>query len=463
MAKSTFLRMVLRGAYGLAWSLARPFLRRHKRLQEGFAWRLVPEDWSGPATHTGSGDAEKITYAEADVWIQAASGGEAYLVWELLEHLAARREAAGRPEPLRVLATTWTRQGLEILQGMAVKLHEAHPWLNARATFFPLDAPGVMGRALEQARPRVVALLETELWPGLLMACEKRRIPVLVLNGRMTEKSLRHYLKLDAVEPDIWKDMAPAQVCAISKADGERFAALFGADRVETAPNIKFDRAAAAPAVSDVSESLRALLPPELHAGKTVLLASVREEEESAVLSIVQSLRAASAPTIIIAPRHMHRAKPWLTLLQGAQIPAAARSRQEGAVPAASVIVWDAFGELAQLYRLADAVFVGGSLAPLGGQNFLEALALGKIPCCGPHLDNFAWALEESAPGAGDSLEALGLLRLGQDSRAIASLLQEQIEKLADSAIVRERFREWLAPRLGGSDRCARAVLERLE
>ena len=145
MAKGSLLRALLSGAYSLAWTAATPFLRRHKRLREGFMWRLVPEDWSGPVTRTGSGDTEKTVHAEADIWLQAASGGEAYLVWELLSRIAAQREQAGTPEPLRVLATTWTRQGLEVLQGMAIRLKEAHPWLTVRATFFPLQAAAVAG------------------------------------------------------------------------------------------------------------------------------------------------------------------------------------------------------------------------------------------------------------------------------------------------------------------------------
>ncbi len=106
---------------------------------------------------------------------------------------------------------------------------------------------------------------------------------------------------------------------------------------------------------------------------------------------------------------------------------------------------------------------MGGSLAPLGGQNFLEALALGKIPCCGPHLDNFAWALEASAPDAADSLEALGLLRRGPDADAVAALLRRQLASPEDAEAVCGRFRAWLAPRLGGTDQCVRALLKHME
>lgn len=460
--KRSVLRALLSGAYGLAWLAARPVLCRHKRLQEGFPQRLVPDGWPGSALGMETGDGSASSHTRSDIWLQAASGGEAYLVWELLAHLAVLCEKQGTPEPLRVLATTWTRQGLDILQDMSGKLHEKHPWLSVRSAFFPLDAPKLMEKALDQVRPRVVGLLETELWPGLMLACEKRHVPMLILNGRMTDKSLRGYLKLEAVIPGFWESIAPKHVCAISKADAGRFARIFGGDRVEAVPNIKFDRATAT-AIPAVSDPLLKLLPPELHARQTVLLASVREQEEPALLSVIQTLRAHDAPTIVVAPRHMHRVKPWQALLSGAKLPAVMRSKQEGTIPAGSIVIWDTFGELGQLYQLADAVFVGGSLAPLGGQNFLEPLALGRIPCCGPHLDNFAWALEPSGEAERDSLETLGLLQTGENAKAVAALLQQQLTLPTPHDAVRERFQHWLAPRLGGSARCAQRLLDEMK
>ncbi len=461
IVKRSVLRALLSGAYGLAWLAARPVLRRHKRLQDGFPQRLVPDGWPGPALGTETDGGSANACAKADIWLQAASGGEAYLVWELLAHLAVLRERQGDPEPLRVLATTWTRQGLDILRNMSGKLHEKHPWLSVRPTFFPLDDPKLMEKALEQARPRVVGLLETELWPGLMLACEKRNIPMLILNGRMTDKSLRGYLRLGAVVPGFWESIAPKHVCAISKTDAGRFARIFGGDRVEAVPNIKFDRATAT-AMPAVSAPLLKLLPPELHARQTVLLASVREQEEPALLSVIQTLHAHGAPTIIVAPRHMHRVKPWQALLSGAKLPAVMRSKQTEIIPAGSIVIWDTFGELGQLYQLADAVFVGGSLAPLGGQNFLEPLALGRIPCCGPHLDNFTWALESSGEAERDSLETLGLLQIGENAKAVATLLQQQLAAPTHHDAVRERFQRWLAPRLGGSARCAQRLLDEM-
>ena len=450
--------------YGLAWTLARPILRRHHRLRDGFSWRLVPDNWAG------SPDLEKqpaTQRPQTDVWIQAASGGEAYLAWEIASRLPELRQMTkGQPdEPLRLLVTTWTRQGLEILQAMATKLTQPHPELSIRATFFPLDTPGLMDRALQQARPKVVALLETELWPGLMLACAKHHVPVLVLNGRMTEKSLRQYRHLQTLFQGVWEQMVPTHIAAISTEDGKRFAELFGPERVEVVSNIKFDRALPATTDEASSPELLALLPPSVHGGRTVLLASVREEEEEAIMGVVRYLRTGrtgeTLPTIIIAPRHMHRVQHWLERLHGDTLLPLTRTGRTEAFPASSVIVWDTFGELGQLYRLADAVFVGGSLAPLGGQNFLEPLGLGKIPCCGPSLENFAWALQGTAACPEDTLESRGLLHRCKDAHTVAVTLKQALSNSPSPNTVIERFRNWLEPRLGGTRRCAELVLTR--
>lgn len=433
-------RAFLRLAYGAAWRLARPLLRRNMRLADGFAWRLVPPAWSG--VQPGS--------RPVDVWIQAASGGEAYLAAELLQRLADG-------SPLSVLVTTWTRQGLEVLHGMAEKLRSAHPELSVRVTLFPLDQPGLMERAMDQARPRVIVLLETELWPGLLLSAAARHIPVLVLNGRMTEKSLGRYQQLDRLSPGFWQGLEPRAITAVSRADAQRFAALFGEDRVSVAPNIKFDRCLpdAAPAC---------VLPIVPRADRpVVLLASTREEEEETLMHTVRRLRhppSGDPPTLIIAPRHLHRVSAWKERLTALGEKPVLRSSPESVQsPAGSLLIWDAFGELNALHASVDAVFVGGSLAPLGGQNFLEALAAGRIPCCGPHLENFSW-VSDGDPS--DSLTAHGLLVLCPDPIRLAENLLRQARNPDPPQEVRQRFLQWLQPRLGGAECCAALLRQSL-
>ncbi len=452
--------------YSLLWLFALPFLRCSHRLREGFSWRLVPKNWvkiSGLPADNASRKSHGV-----DVWIQAASGGEAYLAWEIIKHLVELRRRAGLMEsrPLRLLVTTWTRQGLEILQGMAAK--QAYPDISIRTTFFPFDSFCLMNRALDQARPKVVALLETELWPGLLLACARRNIPVFILNGRMTAKSLRGYRCLEAVCSGFWQQMAPQRIAAVSPGDAARFAELFGRERVEIAPNIKFDRAVPQKQDAHTIPTFANLLPTAVHSGRTILLASVRTEEEEDLMRVLRYLRTGSLrdapPTIIIAPRHMHRVRSWCERLRAEGLTPLTRAGRVQVFPAGAIIVWDTFGELGGLYRLADAVFVGGSLAPLGGQNFLEPLGLGRIPCCGPSLENFAWALEGTAEAPEDRLEARGLLHRCADAYSVATILKQAIVAPHEAPqAVAARFYNWLAPRRGGALYCARLIEQAMQ
>jgi 3-deoxy-D-manno-octulosonic-acid transferase len=445
------------GLYSLAWTLARPFLRRNPRLADGFAERLVPPDWAGfPGTGTGG------PVAAADVWIQAASGGEARLACALLEELEKRKT------PLTVLLTTWTRQGRDILEAGIARLPANGP-VRALARFVPLDDPALMRRALAQSGVRLLVLLETEIWPGLLLACREAGVPVLLTNGRLRERTLRNYLRSAC----LWRGMAPARIAAISEADAGRFRRLFPAVPVTVAGNIKFDQAApAAPAASGVAPAAPDIAPPllSLLTGEgrrpVVLFASVREEEEAALRDVLQE-PAVRESRLIVAPRHMRRIAAWGALLDGAGLSWASRSSFSSAPRSdADAILWDAFGELPWLYRMADATFVGGSLAPLGGQNFLEALAAGTTPFVGPHLDNFAWALGDEKTAGATGLAQSGLVRVVPDARALAKSLGAAVARGpladADRAATRARFAAWLAPRRGGTAAQAEVILEML-
>ena len=152
--------------------------------------------------------------------------------------------------------------------------------------------------------------------------------------------------------------------------------------------NIKFDRATGAPFLERADNPLAHLVAEDR---AFLVLGSVREQEEGVVLELIRQLLDGDPQcTIGLCPRHMHRIESWAGLLTGARIPWVRRSALTG--PAApGVVLWDAFGELGQAYALARRAFVGGSLARLGGQNFLEPLAQGVPPCTGPHTRNFDW------------------------------------------------------------------------
>lgn len=448
-----FGHIFLTRLYGLAWRLARPILRRNKRLADGFERRLVPNDWAKPC----------------DVWLQAASGGEAYLLWETLAALPPLPE--GR-SPLRILATTWTRQGLEVLHGMAATLKKSRPDLAIHITLFPLDHPALMYKALKMAEPKVVVLLETELWPGLLFACKRKHIPVLVLNGRLSAKSARNYRLMNSLAPDFWRAVGPIAVSAMSETDATRYRSLLPAERVSVAPNIKFDRALSqTPQPADIAP-LAALLPSS---SPILLLASVREQEERHLSLLTKALAAAHPEVlIIVAPRHLHRVDPWIDALAGRSVRLRSGLTPKLPARAGQIVIWNRFGELSTLYALASHVFIGGSLAPLGGQNFLEALTCGRIPHTGPHLSNFAWALDSNATAqtalpsptsptsqtsptsAPDSLPGHKLIRISPDAESLYEALHTALTTPPEAPeTVRARFAAWLNARKGGATKSA--------
>lgn len=352
-------------AYSLLWMLVLPFLALSRRLRAGWRQRL------------GAGFP-----SQCDLWIQGASAGECALVNTLLD--SPEFTALAQTRPLRVLATSCTTQGLEILQAAP-----ARPHITVLASSFPFDLPVIARRVLRTVRPAAVVLLETEIWPGLLLACARQDTPVIALNARMTTASLAGYLALRPV----LRAMGPSRVGAIAPADAARFGMIFGRDRITVTGNIKFDRAHGAPVLNRAANPLSGLIPEQT---TFLVLGSVRAEEEDAVFNLIQAVQAARPDCVIgLFPRHMHRCDAWRARLAAARRPAHNRSALVGPVNPGTVILWDRFGELSQAYALAHRAFVGGSLARLGGQNFLEPLAQGVIPAVGPHLRNFDWVGEE--------------------------------------------------------------------
>lgn len=421
-------------AYSLLWRAARPVLRRHKRLRADFAQRLVPEEWG----------AFPWGRQPADLWVQAASGGEAFLARQLL---AVLNEccASQHVRVLRVLATSCTRQGLDVLEAAPAMNH-----MQLAVRVFPLDEPALMRRACDLAAPRALALLETELWPGLMFACAQSSTPVMVLNGRMTAKSHSWYRLL----APLWRRISPAKIFAMSQPDAARFADLFGRERVSLMPNMKFDGVSPHILPIDPASPAFSLLPPDL---PVILLASIRQEEESLLIPVITYLRNnAPQAAIVVAPRHMERVAAWdaaLTNTFGANhaLRSSLEQRHEAA-GSGQVIIWDRFGELTALYARANAVFVGGSLAPLGGQNFLEAAGQGRVPIIGPYWKNFAWV--------GESFFTAALARRVASSSTLGQTLLTLLNNPPDPDTVRLQVEAYIAPRRGGSRLAAQAVMD---
>ncbi|NNG02447.1 MAG: 3-deoxy-D-manno-octulosonic acid transferase [Desulfobacteraceae bacterium] len=409
--------------YRLLWWPAVPLLKSNQRLRQGFDQRTLSRHFLRPA----------------DVWIQAASVGEAYLSKSLLKRFCP-------PTPVNVLITTNTDQGLHVLNTVADGT--GNHMTTVSATYFPFDRPRFMEQALDVINPKLMILLETELWPGLLHALKNRGVPSIIINGRLTEKSARHY----NYRPDFWRAIRPRKVMAVSVADEKRFGVLFGTDIVTRMPNIKLDLAIEAcgnsvtdAGIGDVRERNRPL----------IVLGSIRKAEETDIGNIISRLASVSPDALIaLFPRHIHRLKHWKATLDHKGISWVLRSGTTGTTPSARVILWDTFGELTAAYADCDAAFVGGSLAPLGGQNFMEPLIQGIKPVIGPHWDNFLWI--------GEDVFHSGLVRRVPDWKSVADQLLEDATNGYDKTDVRRRALDYIRKRSGGSDMACLAILEQL-
>jgi 3-deoxy-D-manno-octulosonic-acid transferase len=339
--------------------MAKPLLRFNNRLADGYDQRVRLN----------------VNLQKVDIWIQAASAGESYLACHLMESIAPQKK-------LGILVTTNTRQGMDILTNWQAK--RGNPNIRLEMAFFPFDHPDTMKSAVIQIKPRLLIMLETEIWPGLLAAVKSLSgCKSIILNGRMSPGSFRYY----RLWPSFCHALRPDHIQAITPADARRFATVFGMGDTEVVSNMKFDRIQIT-AASHVNP-LRKYIA---HQTTFCVLGSVRQEEEADVLQIIQSLRQQCPQvTIGLFPRHMHRTPHWRSTLKQAGVSTLMRTRARGPIAPGTVVLWDAFGELQHAFELAGAAFIGGSLAPLGGQNFLEAVACGVIPVIGPHWRNFHW------------------------------------------------------------------------
>ena len=234
--------------------------------------------------------------------------------------------------------------------------------------------------------------METELWPNLVAACECRHVPLLLVNARMSEKSARRYARFPGLARDTLRRLSA--IAAQTEDDAMRLRAL-GAPEVAVTWNVKFDIVPAGEQL-EKGRALRALIGPR----PVLLVASSREGEEALVLDALARQTLGDA-LLLIVPRHPQRFDEVATLVAARGL--ALQRRTAGGTIAAQtrVLLGDTMGELYAYYAACDVAFVGGSLLPLGGQNLIEACAVGTPALVGPHTFNFAQATEQAvAAGA---------------------------------------------------------------
>lgn len=322
------------------------------------------------------------------LWLQAVSVGEVEIARRLVTELALK--APGLP----LLLTSTTAAGLALARRT---LGERLPVLPC-----PLDLPWPTARLLEAACPRALVLVETELWPELLHQAARRSLPVVVVNGRISDRALGRYL---TVRRPLRRLLDPITlVLARASEDASRFAAIgVPADRVRVVGDVKFDLEPS-PEPLPFADVVRGWAGerPVLVAGSTL------DGEEAAVLDALDALGGPEHAFLLLAPRHPERFPAAAALLAGRGARWAARSRLEQAPETVDVLLLDTIGELGRAYQLGTAAFVGGSLTARGGHNPLEPAVWGVPVTSGPHVANFHDAYDQLLAVAGARLVADG-------------------------------------------------------
>ncbi len=346
--------------------------------------------------------------ADESIWIHAVSVGEALSVRAFAGELKARYPG------LRLFVSTTTIAGQQVA---------ARDITEADATFyFPIDLGFIIRRTLRLVKPRLLVVMETELWPNLLRECKRRGVRTMLVNGRISNRS---YPRYRLIRPFMRRVLGDIDRFCVQSFEAARRLTDIGADpaRIEVTGNLKFDSLRAGPASDErgVHRVLRYFPVPE---GRPVVVAgSTMRGEEAIVLQAFQRLRTPERrPLLVIAPRHPERFDEVERLAREEGLAVERRTRLDIDVEVkADVVVLDTIGELAHLYRVAWVVFVGGSLVPTGGHNILEPAVFGKPILFGPHMHNFR-EIAESFLAAGAALQVASP---GELADALADLLDD--------------------------------------
>ncbi len=390
--------------YSLAWWLALPLVLAR------LWWRGRQEP--GYRAHWAErlGFPNTAASMRPTLWVHAVSVGETRASEPLVEALLKEYPDS------RILLTHMTPTGRATGKSLF-----GHHGERVVQSYLPYDTGFMVARFLRHFAPRVCILMETEVWPNLVAGCARAGVPVALVNARLSERSLRRGQKMGGLMLDAAR--AITLVAAQTAADAARVRSL-GAPQVEVTGSIKFDVVPPAAALEK-----GAWLRAQIGARPVFLCASTREGEEALLLDAW--LRAAGKPAgalLLIVPRHPQRFDEVEKLVAARGLTLQRRSRLDGGMHGAEVLLGDSMGEMFAYYAACDCAFIGGSLMPLGGQNLIEACALGKPVLVGEHTFNFAQATDEAVqdgaalrlPDA-DAL-VVAALRLLEDGAARAGM-----------------------------------------
>lgn len=369
------------------------------------------------------------------VWAHAASVGEAISMLPLVEGLLTARPG------LKILVTTGTVTSARLLEKRLPP--------GAFHQYVPVDLPAAVDRFLDHWHPDLVLWAESEFWPNLLTRIDARRIPIVLINGRVSARSFDKWQRAGLLRPLIRRMLASFTLClAQGQQDGEHLKAL-GGDHVRCHGNLKF----AVPALPADAIELQALRR-EIGDRPVWLAASLHPGEDDAVLAAHADLvRMRPDLLTLIVPRHPSRGADMAGKARAAGGGATVGLRSNGDRPTAGtgVYVADTLGEMGLWFRLAPTVFMGGSLIPHGGQNPIEPAKLGAAILHGPHMENFA--------------EIVGGLTACSGARSVAGpeMLARSVAALLDDPAGRQSLADAAGRYAAGEERVLERVMAELD
>jgi 3-deoxy-D-manno-octulosonic-acid transferase len=410
----------MRRLYTFLWVLALPLAllrllwrsRRAPAYRRRWAERLGRFD---PPARTGG------------VWVHAVSVGETQAAQPLIRRLLAKPGA----QPITVTTTTPTGS---VRVGELFGDQVFH-------VYFPFDLPWAVEGFLDRVRPRLLIMVETEIWPNLLACCAARGIPTLLANGRLSARSARGYARLDGFARETFG--AIGAVAAQTEVDAERFVALgAAAGRVRVTGSMKFDMAIRG-SVKEKAEVLRRAWGTDRPVWAA---ASTHEGEEEAVLEAHRRVLAkVPGALLVLVPRHPERFERAAQLVRRAGLTMVRRTEGTSVTAGTAVFLGDTMGELPIFLGAADAAFVGGSLVDIGGHNVLEPAAFGVPVVFGPYMHNFSAISElllaadaarqvDTAEGLADVVlnwlgDASERTRIGENGRRVVEANRGALER----------------------------------
>ncbi|MCF7981064.1 MAG: lipid IV(A) 3-deoxy-D-manno-octulosonic acid transferase [Pseudomonadales bacterium] len=352
--------------------------------------------------------AERLGYfpppaAVDGLWLHSVSVGETIAAAPLIKQIQKTY-----PQ-LPIVITTMTPTGSDRVRALF-----GHSVFHV---YVPYDTPGAVKRFLKKVRPRLVLIMETELWPNLIHYCHRQGVRQIVMNARLSERSARGYRRFPVLMQDMLAKLD--LVAAQTEGDAERLYSLgLDKDKLKVTGSLKFD----INIPETILQQAQALRSDWGRSRSIWIAASTHAGEDEQVLRAFQwLLKIRPDLLLVLVPRHPERFNQVATLCQSQGLQLVRRSANEAVEPDTQVMLGDSMGELLLFYAASDVAFVGGTLVATGGHNFLEPVALGIPVICGPHRFNFS-QVSEMLLAAGAMQEVTDTVELGE---AVAAILEE--------------------------------------